>query len=370
MIYLDNAATSFPKPDCVIKEVNRCIKKYCANSGRSSHSLAIKTDEEIYRARESIASLLSIDTPERVCFTQNTTYALNLAIKTTLREKCHVLISDLEHNSVLRPLYKLKCTLGIEYSIFSTDGNIEENIKKLIRHDTRAIISTLMSNVTGATVPISVLSKIAKDNGLILIVDAAQYIGHQKIDLSLFPCNVLCAPAHKALFGLQGCGFAVFLDNIPRESFIEGGSGSESKRQGMPDYLPERFEAGTLPTPSIVALRSGIEYIEEIGYAAIDEHLSGLCAEYSEMIRSIKGTEIFGAGGGIISFRIKGVPSHMVAELLDKYGICVRSGLHCAPLAHKKLGTSDSGLVRISFSWLSKKTDIDVFYKALREINP
>ena len=365
MIYLDNAATTFPKPQCVIKEVTKCIEKYCANPGRSSHKMSLQASEEIYRAREAVSEFFCLKKPENICFTVNTTYALNLAIKTSITEKCHVIISDIEHNSVLRPISKLRRTLGIEYSVFSTNGNIEENIENLIKKDTKAIVSTLMSNVTGKKVPLSVLSKVAAKHQLTLIIDAAQLAGHEYINLEENPCSIFCAPGHKGLFGIQGCGFAVFCDDERRDSFIEGGSGADSKSLYMPDYLPERFEAGTLPTPSIVSLRAGIEFINSKGIGNVTKKLDRLTEIYSERISSVKGCKILGSGGGIIAFDVKDMLSSVVAQELDNKDIYVRSGLHCAPMTHEMLGSADKGLVRVSLSILNTEKDADILYKAL-----
>lgn len=367
MLYLDNAATTFPKPKVVIDSVNDCLNKYCGNPSRSSHFLSMKASEAVYSAREAVAELVGVSDPERVVFTQNATYALNLAIKTSIKKKSHLLISDIEHNAVVRTVEKLKATIGIEYSRFNSDGDIEKNITSLMRHDTSAIISTLASNVTGRTISLKILSKIAKKYGLILITDASQYIGHTPIDLKETPCNVLCAPGHKALFGIQGCGFAVFCDNILRDSFIEGGSGSNSISTDMPSLLPERYEAGTLPTPSIVALDSGIRYLSELGSKNITNKLSSLNERVRSILNSISGIKVYGTGP--ISFAYKDIPSSEICTLLDKRGICTRGGLHCAPHAHEKLGTLDRGLVRISTSIMNTEQELDELYLALMDIS-
>lgn len=368
MIYLDNAATSFPKPKSVISETVNCIKKYCANSGRSSHRLAMKTSEEIYKTREAVSDFLSLGIPENICFTTNATYALNIAIKTLITSSCHILTSDIEHNSVLRPIHKLKETLNIEYSFFSTDGDIEKNIEALIKNTTRAIVCNLTSNVTGAEIPLKTLSKIAKKHGLILIVDASQIIGHKAINIKDCPCDALCAPAHKGLFGIQGCGFVAFGKNIPKESFIEGGSGNESIRLNMPELPPEHFEAGTLPAPAIVALRAGIEYVNDFGIDRINKKLNTLTELFKERIAEFKKTELFAAQNGIISFRLNGYSSSYISDKLNEFDIYTRSGLHCSPLAHKKLGTTATGLVRISLSCMTRKSDADGLYSALKDI--
>ncbi len=368
MIYLDNAATSFPKPESVIRATTECIRSFCGNPGRSSHKLSMKTSEKIYDTRIAVAELLGISAPERVVFTSGATAALNLAIKTTVAANSHVIISDIEHNSVLRPIHKLTKTHGVSYSVFDTNGNIEKNIEKLISEKTTCLISTLKSNVTGFEVPLDRLSAVAKKHSLKLIVDASQMIGHKKINLENAPCDILAAPSHKGLFGIQGAGFLVFLDDLSRDSFFEGGSGSESKSLDMPENLPERFEAGTLPSPAIVSLLSGIKYINKIGIEEITEKLEALTARYTEILYGIKKCVLYAANDGILSFNLLGASAEAVAHELDKAGIFVRGGLHCAPLAHKKLGTLDIGTVRISLSYLNSIKECDKVYRVLSKI--
>ena len=366
MIYLDNAATSFPKPKCVIRDLNFCLKKYCGNPGRSSHKLSLMASEAIYSVREAVAEHLGISAPENVVFTYNATYALNLAIKTYVTGKCHILTSDFEHNSVIRPLEALKSKLGIEYSSFSTDADTEKSIRECIRNDTRGIVTSIASNVTGDTIPLKILSKIAAEYNLFLIIDASQAIGHTRIDLSATPCDVLCAPAHKALFGIQGCGFAVFKNSSHRDSFIEGGSGSDSKSPLMPELLPERYEAGTLSTPAIVSLGSGLKYISDIGIENIENRLLNLTDALFERLESVERIKIYKSGFGILSFNVSNMPSSFVSSELDKYGICTRGGLHCAPSIHRKLGTLEQGAVRVSLSYFNTKSELDKFYRAMK----
>ena len=368
MIYLDNAATTFPKPESVIQKTEECIIRYCANSGRSSHALAVKTSEEIFNTRDTLSNFLCFDKPENICFTLNATYSLNMAIKCFITEKCHVLISDIEHNAIVRPLNKLKEEIGVEYSLFSTDGDIEANIKSSIKPDTKAIVSTLCSNVTGFEIPLKTLSSIAMEHNLILIVDASQLIGHKKINLSETPCDALCAPAHKGLFGIQGAGFTVFPKAPPVKTLIEGGSGNDSLNQSMPKELPERFEAGTLPSPSIVSLGAGINFINEVGIEEISKRLDYLTNVFCEELQKIKNAKIYSAKNGIISFSVSGLGSSLVSNVLSDYGICTRSGLHCAPLAHLKLGTVKNGLTRVSLSYFNSENDALYLFRALRKI--
>ena len=368
MIYLDNAATSFPKPISVIRDLNFCLKKYCGNPGRSSHKLSTMASEAIYNAREILSDHLNTKNPENVVFTYNASYALNLAIKTLVTEKCHILISDFEHNSVIRPLQALHDKLGIEYSAFCTENDIEKSIRENIKNDTKGIVSSIASNVTGKAISIKILSKIAAEYKLFLIIDASQAIGHRKIDLSETPCDVLCAPAHKALYGIQGCGFAVFGNDKKRESFIEGGSGSNSRSRYMPDLLPERYEAGTLAVPAIVALGSGLKFISDVGIERIAEHLSHLTDALYDRLDSLKNIKIYGHDSGIISFNVGEYPSSWVAAELDRNNICTRGGLHCAPSLHERMGTLEQGAVRVSLSYFNKKRELDQLYKVVKNI--
>lgn len=364
MIYFDNAATTFPKPNSVYEAVLKCLKHYCGNPGRSSHTLSIKSAEVIYDTRERVSNLLGVSKPENVVFTYNATYAINLALKTLIKGKCHVLTSDVEHNSVIRPLEKLRRVHGIEYSLFDSDDP-ERSIEDLVRGDTVGIVSTLASNVTGAKIPLEILSDAAKKHNLFLIVDSSQLIGHARINLSKTPCDCLCAPAHKALFGIQGCGFAYFADSIRGDSFIEGGSGNESLSPQMPLLLPEGYEAGTLATPAIASLEAGIRFIEDVGIDNIDRQIDRFTVLLAQRLKSIDKVKLYSARGGIVSFGVADVPSSVISDELDRFGICVRGGLHCAPSAHKKLGTLDKGAVRASLSFLNTITEIEEFHKAL-----
>lgn len=369
MIYFDNAATTFPKPNSVILAVENFLYKMGGNPSRSSHKLSKIAGEEVYKARESVANLLGIDTPENVVFTYNATYALNMAIKSMIREKCHIICSDVEHNSVLRPIRSLEKRLGVEYSIFDSDISPEVAIPPLIRKDTKFIISTLSSNVTGKEIDFCALSKVAKKHSLRLIIDASQSIGHKIIDLKKCECDALCAPGHKALFGIQGAGFVYFKEGLREGDFIEGGSGTNSIDPEMPIWLPEAYEAGTLGTPAIVALRYGIEFINEIGLNNIEYHLNRLRSRAYQGLSQIKNVAAYKTSGAIALFNLINMDSNELSYLLDKKGLCVRGGLHCAPSAHKKLGSLDRGAVRLSFSIMNTEKEVDEFLMILEAIS-
>ena len=370
MIYLDNAATSFPKPREVLQRVLKYTECHCGNPGRSSHRLAIKAAEEVYAAREAVAALFSSEHPERVIFTQNATHALNIAIKTLVPADSHVLTSNLEHNSVIRPLERLAKESGVKYSHFSLEGDICKQLSELINPETRTVVCTLASNVTGKRADAAAISRFCREHGLELIYDASQLAGHEKIDLKLTPCSALCAPGHKGLFGLQGSGFIIFREEVCGKTLMEGGSGFDSTSRDMPMLLPERYEAGTLATPSIVSLASGIKYIRSAGLESISGHLEKLVKSSLERLSEIRGIKIYGAENGTLCFSVDEIHPSELAASLDGLGICVRAGLHCAPSAHRVLGTLDRGAVRASFSFLNSERDAislaDGIYKMIQ----
>ncbi len=374
MIYFDNAATSFPKPAAVPFEMSRCIKNYCGNPGRSSHKLSLEAATKIYECRSLIAELFGSDTPENVVFTYNTTYALNMAVKSVLKKGDHVLISDLEHNSVLRPVAVLKAKGMIDYDIFPaaerTKEEIISGIKKLIKQNTKALICTHVSNVCGIVLPIEEIGTLCKNAGIIFILDAAQSAGIYDIDVKKMNIDILCAPGHKGLLGPQGTGFAIFADELELDSFIEGGNGVNSLEEEMPDFLPERFEAGTLSTPCIAGLGEGIKYINSLGLEEIRRREHALSLRLANILQNTKGVTLYApyAVGNTLLFNIDGMSSNKTAAEFDRAGICLRSGFHCSPLAHAALGTGDNGAVRASLGIFNRAEEIDVFYKCLKEI--
>jgi len=337
------------------------------NPGRSGHKLSVYSSEKIYDTRAQICGLVGIDEPERIVFTENASYALNLAIKNSVKSGDHILISDIEHNSVLRTVDRLSRECACKYEIFPHDAKVSD-IELLINDNTSLVVSNAVSNVNGCENSLKAISKLRQKYNFRYVIDASQMLGHKRFLNTEYKCDILCAPSHKALFGIQGSGFCVFFSDPLSGGFIDGGSGNESRKRSMPDDLPERFEAGTLPTPSIVSLGEGIKYINTISIEAIEEKISVLSSASQDRLLSIPRIEIYGAQNGVVSFNIKDIPSHIVAKLLDENGICVRSGLHCAPLAHERIGTITTGTVRISFSYFNTIKELDKFYKILREI--
>ncbi len=367
IIYFDNAATSFPKPKSVIKDVVECCKYYCGNPGRSGHILSLKAAEAVYAAREKVSKLLGIDTPERVIFTQNATHSLNIAIKGLIRAKCHVLISNLEHNSVIRPLASLQKMYGVEYSLF--DHASPESLIYLKRDNTKFIITTTRSNVIGIDLDYVRISNFCRENSIGLILDVSQFIGHKEFRLTDLYYDAVCAPGHKGLMGIQGAGILILGKNTNPECLTEGGSGNNTFNINMPTEPPEKYEAGTLATPAIVSLAGGISYIEKVGIDYINEKISSLTVKLNERLNDLSDVHILGCNNGICAFNLGVLPSSQVAELLDNTGICVRGGYHCSPLTHQLFKTEKQGAVRVSLSHFNKEYEIDALYRRLKNIS-
>ncbi len=376
MIYLDNAATTFPKPNSVYEEVERCMRNYCGNPGRSGHQMSLEAARKIYECRESVAELFHTSSPELVAFTYNATYALNLAIKGLAHSGDHILISNLEHNSVIRPVYALG-RRGVSYGIYNAASGEDELIRDLrekLRPNTKMIVATHTSNVVPITLPIKRIGELCARHGIIFIVDASQSAGI--VDINLNECNItaLCAPGHKGLYGPMGSGFIIFSDRATKaeiNTLIEGGSGIDSFEREMPHLPPERFEAGTLATPAIAGLCAGIKAIRRIGISEIAEHEERLRRRLYYMLANTRGFTLYGPSdtrGCTVLFNADGIGSTELSDELDRRGVCVRSGFHCSPLAHDVLGTGDGGAVRVSFSIFNTEKEVDSLYTQLKNI--
>ena len=372
MIYLDNAATTFPKPPQVLREVQRCLSTYCGNPGRGSHRLSNAAGEKIFEVREQVSDFFCCPNPENVVFTLNDTYALNLALKGFLRPNDHVIISNFEHNSVYRPIRAMADCGLIQFNVFDASApDAVGQIEKLIRPNTRAVVVNHTSNVCSLTLPVEEIGALCRTRGILFIVDGAQSAGHEDINMEKMGIDVLCAPAHKGLMGIQGCGFLVLRDGLSLpETVVEGGSGVNSLAAKMPDQLPERLEAGTLPTPAIVALGEGIKFVRSMGTDEIKRRTTHLFILTLDRLSSIKGVKVYAPKhqGSTLLFTVNGVPSDQVSEHLDRNGICTRSGFHCCPLGHEALDTPKDGAVRVSFGIFNRDSDTDALYRAVREL--
>ena len=375
--YLDNAATSFPKPPSVAREMSRCINNYCGNAGRGSHKLSLYAAKKIYECREEICTLVNAPAPENVIFVPTCTYGLNLIIKGVLKQGDHVLISDMEHNSVLRPISKLSSEGKITFETFSTlsnsnksDENILKEIEKKLRKNTKLLICTHQSNICSFSLPISKIGELCNKYNVLFALDVAQSIGHYNIDMQKSKISYISAPGHKGLYGPQGSSVVVINSKNLLEPLIEGGNGIYSLETKMPDFLPERHEIGTLPLPSIVGLREGIKEVKARGVEYIYAHERELFRYLRDGLLNIKGATVYASEfeGSTLSFNLENTPAEQVSAILDEANICVRAGFHCSALGHTSLGTKETGTVRASFGFYNTKNDIDNLLSVLNNI--
>ena len=382
LIYLDNAATSYPKPRAVYEEVMRSIRDYGGNPGRGSHPLALAAADKIYACREVLVKYFGADSPEQVVFTLNATYALNFALKGLLRPGDHVLISDMEHNAVLRPIHRLAQDGRISYDVFPTmvSGKEERQarnptrlcarIAARLKPNTRAVVCSHQSNLCSASLPLAEIGAFCRRHHLLFIVDASQSAGHLPIDCKAMNIDVLCAPGHKGLYGIQGCGFCLLAPGLEVDTLVEGGSGFASLDASMPDVWPERGEAGTLPTPAIAGLWAGVSTLLRYDSAHILSHEQMLFDRLCERLLHRKGYTVYlpEHRGSTLMFHREGISSERIGRYLAEHGICVRAGYHCAALGHQTLGTPDGGGVRVSFGLFNTARDVDMLCRALEEM--
>ena len=373
MIYFDNAATTFPKPPMVLDEMNRCMKKYCGNPGRSSHALSLRSSEKIYEARQLLSDMFGCDV-ENIIFTYNTTYALNIAIKCFYKLSSHILISNLEHNSVLRPVHELSRTKLCTYDTFSAVGSDEEiieNIKKKITSNTSMLICTQVSNICSKKLPIKEIGQLCRSKGIFFIVDGAQGAGLYPLNVKDMCIDALCIPSHKSLYGPQGLGVLILGNDTLGRSFIEGGTGINSLELSMPEIYPERYEAGTPSTPAIAGLCGALKWLSAVESDKICRYEEELYSYLKNKLSDKEQIEIYQLDdslGNTMIFNIKGLQSVYVSEELNKHGICTRSGYHCAPLAHQALKVPEGGAVRVSFSVYNTKLEINTLCDAIDDI--
>ena len=375
--YLDNAATSFPKPPSVAREMRRCIDYYCGNAGRGSHKLSLFAANKIYECREEICTLINAPAPENIIFVPSCTDGLNLIIKGILKYGDHVLISDMEHNSVLRPISKLSSEGKISFDIFTalsnpnkSDESILNEIEKKLRKNTKLLICTHQSNICSFSLPIEKIGDLCKKYHILFALDVAQSIGHYNIDMQKSNINYISAPGHKGLYGSQGSAFVAINSKNILEPLIEGGNGIYSLEAQMPDFLPERHEVGTLPLPSIVGLCEGLKYIKSRGIDEISPHERELFRYLRDGLLNIDGITVYAHEfeGNTLSFNINNTPPERVSCLLDEANICVRAGFHCSALGHTSLGTKETGTVRVSFGIYNTKNDIDKLLTVINKI--
>lgn len=358
MLYFDNAATSYPKPKTVINAVSEGFLYYGANPGRSGHYLAMKTAEKVFDCREKAGKLFGIKEPENIVFTKNCTEGLNAVIMSIGKKGGHFIISDLEHNSVLRPLYELKNRGIIDFSVAQTFENepdkTVESYKNLMRKDTKMIIATGASNVFGTKLPVSMLGKTAHEHGMLFLLDGAQTAGSEKINMEEENIDFLCVPGHKGLLGPMGTGIVLTKRPEFMEPLIFGGTGNFSLLPAQPRELPEMMESGTLNVPGICGLLAGTEKILFEGEENIGKREAELACRIWDELDKMEKVKLYSSRpeyenhAPVISFVIGDLSGEETAEILSKSGIAARGGFHCAALAHIKYGTEKRGTCRLS----------------------
>ena len=374
MIYLDNAATTMKKPQCVIDAVVAAMS-HMGNSGRGATSAALDASRVIYDTREKLSDLFNLQNPSRVAFTCNSTESLNTAIKGILSSGDHAITTDLEHNSVLRPLYDLQAK-GMELSIVDCDenGNIDYNdFEKLIKENTKAIVCTHASNLVGNVLDVKKIGSIAKKHNLIFIVDASQSAGVFPIDMQDMNIDILCFTGHKGLLGPQGTGGICVREGIDVRPLKVGGSGVNTFSKEQPVEMPTHLEAGTLNGHAIAGLNAALDYLKEEGIDNIQKREEELMFRFYNGIKDIKDIKIFGnfenKRAAIVTFNVGDIDSAAFSdELSFAYDISTRAGAHCAPLMHKAMNTVEQGAVRFSFSHYNTEEEIDTAIKAVKEI--
>ena len=375
MIYFDNAATTMAKPPCVIQAVTEAMCSL-GNSGRGVHGGALSASRIIYDARAALAELFGAESPDRIAFTANSTQALNIAIKGILNPGDHVITTALEHNSVLRPLYELE-EQGLQLTILPADaaGNLcYEDFEKAIQPNTRAIITTHSSNLTGNLLDIRRIGAVAKKHSLTYIVDASQTAGVFPIGVQDMHVDILCFTGHKSLLGPQGTGGIYVREDVNVRPLLRGGSGVQTYLRQHPPQMPSALEAGTLNGHGIAGLGAAVRHIQELGLDTIRQKEQKLLWYFYTQVKEIPGIKIYGDFTTqnrcpILSLNIRDYDSGEVSDALSsEYGIATRPGAHCAPLMHQALGTVEQGAVRFSFSHYNTEEEINIAVSALREL--
>lgn len=376
-IYLDNAATSFPKPKEVADAVYDFMINNGTSSGRGSYKKAMQSDYIVYECRKLIGNLFNFDDPKKVVFTSNVTNSLNIAIRGILKENDHVITSSLEHNAVWRCLKTLEKDINIKIDTVecSKDGITNpEDIKKYIRKDTALIVFTQASNVLGTIQPIKEIGKIARENKIVFLVDAAQSAGAMKIDIKEDNIDILAFTGHKSLLAPMGTGGLIINTDIDIKPLKAGGTGGDSAYEYQPDYYPNHLETGTSNVSGIAGLRAAIKFLNREGIDNIHNKEKELTKYALQRLETVKDIEIYGPKDcekilSVISFNIKNKRPEDISTILDqKYDIMLRAGLHCAPTAHSVINTKDRGSLRIGIGYFNTKDDIDKLVEALNNL--
>jgi len=376
MIYLDNAATSRPKPPEVIQAMTDFLNDICASSGRSGHRLAIEASRTVYETRDSIAEFFNIANPLQVVFTMNATESLNLAIRGSLKAGDHVITSSMEHNSVMRPLRAMEAQ-GLEVSVIqcSAQGFLDpDDVRKAIKSNTKMVVLNHGSNVTGSLDPAEEVGRIARDNGLLFLLDTAQTAGAYPIDVEKMHVDLLAFTGHKSLCGPQGTGGLYIREGVKVDALKWGGTGSRSEEEYQPDFLPDKHESGTLNVVGLAGLGAGVRFVMSAGVDAIRKRERDLTHRLISGLLETPGVTVYGGLDadrqvGVVSFNINGLSQSEIGLRLDEdYEIMCRVGLHCAPIAHKTIGTFPDGTVRFGLGTFTTESEIDTAIQAVREL--
>ena len=378
-VYLDNSSTTFPKPKQVIDSMYNYMLNVGGNAGRGNYTNSLQSNRFLYEAREVVCDFFGFSSPSNVIFTNNVTTSLNMLIKGLLKTGDHVVTSSMEHNSVLRPLMNCKENLGINLDIITANklGFINvDDFKNKITNKTNLVVLTQASNVTGSIQDIAEIGKICKENDVFFIVDSSQGAGVLDINMNSINANAIAFTGHKSLLGPQGIGGFLIDDKLNSccHSIMHGGTGSLSYSWDQPDFLPDKFECGTLNMPGIIGLSEGIKFINKTGLKTIYEHNNRLVKYLLDGLLNIKDLQVYGdlTGKNIttcVSINMKSLDSSELGYLLEYNNIKTRCGLHCSPLAHKTIGTYPNGTVRLSISYFNTKEEIDYTLKILNKIS-
>ena len=375
MIYLDNAATTYPKPQLVANTVAMAMKKFGANPGRSGHNMSIAAATEVYECRKSLAKFFNAPGPECVVFTLNCTHAINTVIKGLLKPGDHVVTSCFEHNSVNRPLKALesKGVTVTEAKVYSGDNDATVNsFREALTAKTALIACTHASNVWGVRLPIARICALAHEYNIPVLVDAAQSAGHIPIDMAETKIDYLCLAGHKGLYGPMGVGALITTHGDKLSTLMQGGTGTNSESYLQSDVMPEKFESGTPNVIGIAGLHAGIKFLNSTGVQKISRHEHNLMKYLYRRLATLKNVELYMDEPSpehfvpLLSFNVRDMHSEAVAAVLNRHGIYVRAGLHCAPGAHKLCGTLEQGAVRVCPSAFTRKQDIDALVNVIK----
>ncbi|HAR99398.1 MAG TPA: cysteine desulfurase [Syntrophus sp. (in: bacteria)] len=374
MLYFDNAATSCPKPPETLRAMRRFMEAGGGSPGRSGHRLSIAAARVIFAAREALAGLFGVDDPLRIVLTKNATEALNIAAAGLLPGD-HVITSGMEHNSVMRPLRALEAA-GVALTVVSCSaaGELDpDDVRAAIRTETKAIFLTHASNVTGTIMPVAEVGRIARDHGILFCVDAAQTAGALPIDVGPMGIDLLAFTGHKSLFGPQGTGGLYIREGLEEgiAPLMRGGTGSRSEFEEQPAFMPDRYESGTPNTVGIAGLAAGAGFVAEKGVDAIRRREEALTEQFLAGLRDLDGVTVYGPKAAsrqmpVVSFRIVGLdPAEAALKLDERFGILSRPGLHCAPAAHRTIGTAPTGTLRFSFGYFNTEAEIRTAVEAV-----